>query len=260
MDGTAKILKYGIRDILRSRWIIGYGVFFLVLTHVLFQFGGSDARVISSLMNVVFILVPLVCILFGTMYLYQSREFIELLLCQPVPRRAIFFGLYIGLVVPLAVCFAAGVGAPFWLFGFTQGGVLLTLMISGVALTLVFTGLAVWIVTAQDDRARGFGMALVIWFFLAVVYDGLILLVVYAFGDYPIEYPVIGLTMLNPVDLVRILMLTKLDVAAMLGYTGAVFTQFFGQATGAWVTGGTLVAWSVVPCLLALRQFMRRDF
>lgn len=260
MDGAAKIVKYEIRDILRSRWIIGYGVFFLALTHVLFQFGGSDARVISSLMNVVFIFVPLVCILFGTMYLYQSREFVELLLCQPVPRRAIFTGLYVGLVVPLAVCFAAGVGVPFWLFGFAQSGVLATLMISGVVLTLVFTGIAVWIVTVQDDRARGFGMALVIWFFLTVVYDGLILLVVYSFGDYPIDYPVIGLTMLNPVDLVRILMLTKLDVAAMLGYTGAVFTEFFGQAIGVWVTGCTLAVWVVIPCLFGFRRFMRRDF
>lgn len=40
----------------------------------------------------------------------------------------------------------------------------------------------------------------------------------------------IVLSALNPIDLGRILVLLKMDVAALLGYTGAVFRQFLGIA------------------------------
>lgn len=260
MDSIAKIVKYEMWDIFRSRWILGYGLFFLLLTYILFQFGGSDARVISSLMNVTFILVPLVSILFGTLYLYQSREFIELLLCQPITRRAIFAGLYGGLAIPLTACFVAGVGLPFLLFGFAASGIGALLIASGIVLTLIFTGLAAWVVTRQDDRAKGFGMALVVWFFVTIVYDGLILLAVYSFGDYPIEYPLIGLTMLNPVDLARILLLTHMDVSALLGYTGAIFNQIFGRPTGFWLSVGSLLVWCIVPVMFGYHRFIRKDF
>ncbi len=38
----------------------------------------------------------------------------------------------------------------------------------------------------------------------------------------------VGLSALNPIDLSRILILLQLDVSAMMGYTGAVFKDFFG--------------------------------
>ena len=50
--------------------------------------------------------------------------------------------------------------------------------------------------------------------------------------DYPMEKPMIGLSALNPIDLSRILILLQLDVSAMMGYTGAVFEDFFGTYPG----------------------------
>ena len=51
-------------------------------------------------------------------------------------------------------------------------------------------------------------------------------------SDYPLELPLLGLTLLNPVDLGRVLLLLQFDNAALLGYTGAVFERFFGSALG----------------------------
>ena len=96
-----KVLKFQLRDLVRSRWLLGYTLLLLALTEALLRFGGSGPRAVISLLNVVLILVPLVSIVFGTMYLYGAREFIELLLAQPVGRRALFAGLYMGLALPL---------------------------------------------------------------------------------------------------------------------------------------------------------------
>jgi Cu-processing system permease protein len=69
----------------------------------------------------------------------------------------------------------------------------------------------------------------------------------------------IGITSLNPVDLGRILILLKMDVSAMMGYTGAIFKIFFGTATGMTITSAVLFAWISLPLLLSLRQFDRKD-
>ena len=113
MTAFPRILRAELRDVLRSKWLPGYGLLFLLLTDLLFRFGGSGDRVLLSLLNVVLLLVPLVSIVVGTMHLYQSREFVELLLSQPVGRRPLFGALWLGLTAPMALAFVAGVGLPF---------------------------------------------------------------------------------------------------------------------------------------------------
>jgi Cu-processing system permease protein len=263
MGGASKIVKYELRDIMRSKWMIVYGLFFFVITYGLFQFGGSNAKIILSLMNVVFIVVPLVSILFGTMYLYQSREFVELLLCQPIQRKSIFLGMYVGLALPLAVSFLAGTGIPFLLYGFqNQNDVwkFVVLMASGLFLTFIFAALAFLISTRQEDKARGFGISLLLWFFFSVIYDGIVLFAVYAFGDYPIEYPVIAMSLLNPIDLTRIFLLLRIDISALLGYTGAVFQNFFGSGAGMIISITSLFLWTMTPLFFGLKYFVKKDF
>ena len=67
-------------------------------------------------------------------------------------------------------------------------------------------------------------------------------------------------SLLNPVDLARVLMLLSVDVAALMGYTGAVFERFFGSGLGLALAGGALLTWTVAPFLLGLRGFARKDF
>jgi Cu-processing system permease protein len=70
----------------------------------------------------------------------------------------------------------------------------------------------------------------------------------------------IALMLLNPVDLARVLLLMQLDVAALMGYTGAVFQRFFGSDIGTAVVMTALATWVAAPVLLGLRAFNRRDF
>jgi Cu-processing system permease protein len=258
---TVKIFRYQLQDVLRNRWVPGYGLFFLLVTDALFRFGGDGERVILSLMNLVLLLVPLSAVMLGVMYLYSSREYIELLLTQPIRRGELFMGLFGGLSLPLAAAYAIGVGLPFlWHGAAGSGAALLILLATGMLLTVVFVALAFLLALLTEDRTRGMGLALLAWMTFAVLYNGFVLLVVQMFADYPLDRAVIALSVFNPIDLARILLLLNLDAAALMGFTGAVFERFFGGATGRLVALGALSTWLLVPLLLGHRAFLRKNF
>jgi Cu-processing system permease protein len=257
-----RVLSSQLRDALRGRWLLAYGGFFLLVSEVLLRFGGEPERALLSLMNVVLLLVPLASSMFGAMYVYQSGEFMRLMLAQPVARRTLFLGLYLGLAVPMAGAAALGVALPFVGRGMVlgdHGWTLLTLCVASIGLTLSFTALAFAVATAVSDRVKGLATALLIWLFLAVVFDGVILLGVNAFARYPLEKPLLALALLNPVDLSRVVLLMRFDAAALMGYTGAVFKTFFGSTGGLAVASIAMALWVAAPFWIGSQIFRRRD-
>jgi len=263
MSPIAKVMKYELSDVMRSRWLVAYTLFFVVVTDGLLRFTAGGANAEMALLNVVLVVIPLVSIVFGTMHLYNAREFTEVLLAQPIGRRQLFAGLYLGLALPLSLGFAVGVGVPFALHGLddrSQVTTLATLLGIGIVLTLSFTGLAFALALRLDDRAKGLGAAIAIWLLATVLYDGLVLVVGSMFAAYPLERPLIALMMLNPVDLGRVLLLLQLDVSALMGYTGASLKSFVGTVEGITLATTALLLWAVAPPLLAAHLFRRKDF
>lgn len=262
MNVVSLVLQAGLRDLSRNRWIVAYTLSFLALAEGLFWFGGTGPQVLLSLLNLVLLVVPLVALVFGTIHVYASREFVELLLAQPVPRRHLFTGLYLGLALPLAGAFIIGAGIPFVAHaraGASVGGVA-ALVGAGVALSLAFAAVATWIALRTDDRLKGVGLSLGVWLASTIVYDGLVLAASAAFGNYPLERPLLALMLANPVDVARVLVLTQLDVSALMGYTGALFQRTFGTIVGTGVAITALVAWCAIPLGFAGQRFLRRDF
>lgn len=262
MNAFTKIVKYACYDTLRSWWALLYGLFFLVITATLLYFSGDFNKALVSLLNIVLLLVPLISIVFATMYAYSSREFTELLLAQPLKRSHIFLGQYLGLTLSLVLSLALGLSLAFLLFAGTAAESLhlAMLVLCGSLLTAIFTALAFLVSVLFEDRLKGFGLAILLWLFAAVIYDGLFLAFLVAFQDYPLEKASLGLTLLNPIDLSRIMMLLRLETAALLGYTGAVFDKFFGTLTGTLLSFGALVLWIVLPLLLFRRKVQHKDF
>lgn len=257
-----KVSRYEMSNIVRSRWFLLYTAFFLASTDALIRFGGDGGRALLSLTSVVLFVVPLMALVFGATYLYDAREFTELLLAQPVGRGRLFAGLFLGLALPLAAALAVGIGIPFAWHGVGGPELLVTLLVllgCGVTLTLVFVALAFLIAIRSDDRVRGLGAAVGTWLVLTVLYDGLVLVGVALLSDYAIERPVLGLMLANPVDLARVLLLQRFDSGALQGYTGAVFARFFDGA-GSMIAVAMLALWVIVPVALGLRAFRRQDF
>lgn len=261
---TLAILKYQWKDLLRGKWIIGYGFIYLFVADAMIRFGSAGPKALLSISNIMLLLIPLVGMIYGALYLYQSREFTELLLAQPIDRPSLFWGLFGGLAVPLALAFVVGTALPMIYTGMILSASIqsiLLILLLGIVLSLLFTGIGFWFgLKFFEDRVKGLGFALVSWLFIAVLYDGFVLLAVFAFGDYPIEKPMLALALANPIDLARITVLLEFDISALMGYTGAVFNRFFGSFVGISVAASMLLLWLGIPLWRCQRQFNKKDF
>jgi Cu-processing system permease protein len=252
-----KLSKYVLYDILRSKVIIGYTLFLLLVSFSLFQLEENDSKAILSLLNIILIVIPLISMVFTTIHYYNSYEFIELMSSQPLSREKILLSEYGSVALYLLSAFFAGVGIPVLIFAFDETG--LALLFTGAALTLVFTSIAFLASVKARDKARGIGFALLLWFYFALIYDGLVLLILFSFSDYPMEKFTLLLSALNPIDLGRIFIMLKMDISALMGYTGALYKDFFGSGAGILFTGGIMLLWIILPFWGALRIFSRKD-
>jgi len=248
---------------MRSRWSYVYFAFYLLLGVVLLFLNNDLSKAVITLMNVIIVLVPLIGTIFGVMYYYNSKEFTELLLAQPLKRSSIFLGQYLGVAISLSMSLILGLGLPFMLYGLFMSNVIWDfslLLITGTFLTFIFTALAFNIALSNENKIKGFGYAILLWLFLAVIYDGLFLMSLIIFEDYPLDKLSLFGTMLNPIDLSRTLILLKLDISALLGYTGAVFKKFFGTNFGLIISFIMLSIWVIMPVLRIVYKSKRKDF
>ncbi len=252
-----RLSKYVFYDIIRTKVILAYTLFLLIVSFSLFNMEDNSSKAILSLLNIILIVVPLISMIFTTIHYYNSYEFIELMLAQPMSRRNIFINEYAGVSISLLGSFLIGVGVPVLLFSADSVG--FSLLFTGAGLTLVFTSLAFLTSVKSRDKARGIGISLLIWFYFALIYDGLILLILFTFSDYPLEKITLVLSALNPIDLGRISIMLKMDISALMGYTGALYKDFFGSSSGILFTTGIMLLWILLPFWRALRMFGRKD-
>jgi Cu-processing system permease protein len=248
---------------MRSRWSYVYFVFYLLLGFVLLFLNNDVDKAIITLMNIILVLTPLIGTIFGVMYYYNAREFTELLLAQPIKRSKIFMGQYLGIALSLTLSLVLGLGVPFLLYGVFKSTAIFNfglLLVVGCFLNFIFVALSYNIALSTENKIKGFGYAILLWLFLAVIYDGAFLIALFVFNDYPLDSFSLFATMFNPIDLSRILILLKLDISALLGYTGAVFRKFFGTDLGLFVSLSVLVAWVVLPVFRMVYLIRKKDF
>jgi Cu-processing system permease protein len=252
-----RIGKYVVYDLLRNRFVILYTAFLMLVTFSVFSLDSDAGKSTLSLLNIVLLVVPVVSVIFTSIHFYNSYEFIELLLSQPVDRKTIFFAEFFSVAMALGVAFLVGAGIPVLIMNFSESS--LYLVLGGLLLTFVFVALAFAGAVSTRDKARGIGVGLLFWFYFTLIYDGFVLYIIYAFSDYPIEKLTLALITLNPVDLTRIIILLKLDLSALMGYTGAFYKNFFGTAMGTTYSIAFVLVWIAVPLLFAWRKFVHKD-
>ncbi len=252
-----KVFKYTLIDLARNRFVLGYALLMLALSQGLFLLEDDPMKAMLSLVQVVLALVPLIALIFTVVYLYDIQEFTQLLAVQPIGRKAILAGQLMALATALLLAQGFGLGLP--LLVHAPGPSALMLSLSGSALVLVFAALGALIALRQREKARGVGMALVLWLGFVLVYDAVLMWLMFTTSDYPVEPFVVPLAALNPIDLARILVMLEIDLAAMMGYSGAVYKSFFGSAAGMTMAGAILVLWVLLPTWGAFRVFRRKD-
>ncbi len=252
-----KVTKYVVYDIIRNQFVMGYTLLLLVMSLSFYSFEPDPNKGLLSMLNIILLTVPLVSIIFSTIHFYNSYEFLELLSAQPISRKTIFFGQYVGVCISLGFAFVLGVGLPTFIFDGTIRG--LTLISSGLLLSLVFVSIAFFAAVITRDKAKGIGISMALWFYLCILYDGLVLSILLGLADYPMEKASLAFTIFNPTDLARILVLMQLDVSALLGITGAIFQQFFTSNIGISIAFTFLVLWIFSPIIIAFKLFNKKD-
>jgi Cu-processing system permease protein len=252
-----KITKFVILDILKNKIVLAYTLLLAVFSWSAFGLEDNSSKGILTLLNIVLLIVPLVSILFSTIYIYNSSEFIELLVSQPVERKKIWQSLFVGLSLSLVFAYLIGAGIPLLLYAEQSVGLMMIAV--GCIISVVFVAIAFLGSILSRDKAKGIGIAILLWLYFALLFDGLVLFLLFQLADYPIEKMMVGITATSPIDLARILILLHLDVSAMMGYTGAIFKDFFGSTTGLIIAFTLLALWIVVPFLLSLQIFKRKD-
>jgi len=164
---------------------------------------------------------------------------------------------YVGVAFALSIAYLVGVGLPVILLNYSLAA--FTLLVSGLFLTLIFTALALLVFVLFKDKTKGIGAAIITALFFTLLFDGLLLSFIYSFNDYPIDEPLLGFISMNPVDLARIFVLLQLDVAVMMGYSGALFKEFMGSFIGSIYTIACMAFWVLIPMAVSVRKFKKKN-
>lgn len=261
------------RRALETRWLFAFTALFALLVLGLSYFGLAQSREVGfqgfsrltlSLMNLVLFLVPLTGLVVGVGSLAGGGEALPLLLAQPVSRGEVLIGKYLGLCAALSVAQALGFGGGGIVVAFQAGSDQIAAFAALTALSLLLGCLslaaALCIASVAADRLRALSMALLLWLSMVVLYDVAILGATALLRGLPLQAVLIPALLVNPVDLVRVLITIAVGSGALFGPTSAVLVRFFGGGGGALLALGALLVETLVPLLVALRIFRRRDW
>lgn len=252
-----RLIKIILLDILKNKIVLAYTLILAILSWSSFALEDNSAKGLLTILNVILFTVPLVSVLFATIYIYNSSEFIELLLSQPVKRAKIWLSLFIALSLSMVLAFFTGAGIP--LLVNSPDAVGFMMIVTGCLISVIFVALAFLSSILTRDKAKGIGIAIMTWLYFALLFDGIVLFLLFQLAEYPIENAMVGITALSPIDLARIQILLHLDVSAMMGYTGAIFKDFFGTSTGLIISFLLLCLWAFVPFMISLKKFKDKD-
>ncbi|MBK6264953.1 ABC transporter permease subunit [Marivirga sp. S37H4] len=252
-----KITKFIVQDLFRNWIILLYMIFLMAASFGFFMLEGQADKALLGLLNLSLLVVPMMTIIFSTMYYYNMYEFIVLMLAQPLKRKTILSSIFLGLCIAFGLALIVGLGIPMLVMNYS----IASLMLLGVDLLLTFIFIAIALVAGiwTRDKAKGMGVSLLFWVYFVLIFDGLILLLMYNFSDYPIEKIILYITLLNPIDIGRILVLMQTQAAALMGYSGAVFNQFFTQGWGIALAFLALLFWTALPVFISFRLFHKKD-
>ena len=252
-----KIVKYLTIDLMKNWVMIVFTALLFLATLGFFALEGQNEKAVIGLLNLSLLLVPMLSLIFSITYYYNMYDFLLLILAQPIKRKKSIFSLYLSLLIVFSLSITIGLGLPLVFFNPFSTSYLLLLCI--LLLSAVFIAIALWAAVYTNDKSKGIGLSLLLWVYFVLLFDGILLLGMYNFAEYPIEKYVLFFTFLNPVDLSRIMVLMQTQTAALMGYSGAIFKQFFTTQQGLSIAVLLLVSWVVVPLMFAFNKFKKKD-
>ena len=273
MKAVLTVAAKEYRDGIRNRWILAITVLLAVFAIGLAYFGGAASGAVGvttlsttivSLASLAIFIIPLVALMlaYDTIVGEDEQGTLLLLLTYPLTRGQLLLGKFLGHAAILATATVIGFGLAGGLVAFDAGELAdLDLwyafgffIVSSWLLGCVFLAFAQLISAWAGEKSVAAGVALLVWFWFVLIFDLLLLgLLVMAKGQEGgwLSY----LLLLNPTDLFRLANFAGFEAAR--SYTGLTHL-----AVGPWFQPGALLglllAWILVPLLLAQWRFARR--
>jgi Cu-processing system permease protein len=258
-----------VRDAVRSRWLLLYGLTFAVLALALSYLGERNlgslgfenfSRTTASLINLCLLLVPLIALSLGAGSIAGERErgTLPYLLAQPLERWELLAGKYAGLVLSISTATVAGFGLAglfIALYASTMNvTAFLLLLVLMLGLVAVMTGLGMLASVACSGRAQAMSVALLIWF-VGVLFFDLVLIGLVSGASLGGGGLFIAL-LANPVEIVRVLAIIHLEPdLTVLGPFGSYLVESSGVWGATRILVAALLVWMIVPVWAATRIF-----
>lgn len=273
---TRPILTIARQEVLisaRNRWLHCFAGVFALLTMLVAYFGMVTSgysglqdfiRTAASITSLAGFAVPLVALILGVFSFLSHREYLDLLVAQPVSRSQVLMGKYVGLLLTVTGASLLGLGLPgipislvVGTGGALQYGIV---VLQAAALGAVFSGLALVAVLVTRRRQVALGIAIAVWLFFELIYGMLMLgSTLYFTPAFLKTFLIVGL-LGNPIDLMRVASLLVVGGPHLFGPGGATLIKLVGSTPAAiGVAWAGLLTWTVVPVLAADRLFCRQD-
>lgn len=254
------IIAFEFSDALRSRWTLVYTILLFSFSFFLLSMSSGVEDVTISLLNFELLLVPLFLLIYGTISFYNSLSFQRVILALGVLRRTLYSGYFIGRLLGILPGYVVGIVLAFIFSGsFNAVGSLTLILFYGVLLHVVFLAFAFFLSQLSERIEVLLAMALGLWFFLYILYDSLLLVVVIFLGDYPLEYVLVFLTFLNPIDTTRAVILMQGNLASLMTHASALYAKLLAGFVGVGLGTLALFAWAALSYLKGLRLYKKRD-
>ena len=158
-----------------------------------------------------------------------------------------------------AVGFGAGGAVVAYYGGMEQVPGFLVLAGLSILLGALTIAVALLISVVWPDRLKATTAALLLWLLMAVAYDLAVLGTTAVVRGLPLQALLFPALLLNPVDLCRVMTTLAIGSGALFGPTSAVLMRMFGTGFGMALGLAVLVLETVIPLVVAIAVFRRRD-
>ncbi len=265
------LIKKELSDSLRNKWLTSYAVMYMLIALGLSYFSllgisglGLKAlgRITASLINLTIFLTPLASLMLGSTSIVSEREAgsLEWLLSQPVSRRSVILGKFLGLTLAISIATALGYGfAGLFLSMQLPSEDLpkyLGLILISSALAAVGVAIGIFVSITSRGRFEALATSLLLWLTWVIIYDLLVMGASIAFG---LTYlTIFFLLVLNPVESSRLLMAYIIDpTLSFLGLTGML------AARDIWnlplFLASVIFVWCLLPLIASFKLFAKKD-
>ncbi len=257
----------------RNKWVASFAGIFAFIAFFISYFGmvtsgysgfQDFARTSTSLINLVGFILPLFALVLGTFSFISNKEYLELMVSQPISRYQVILGKYFGLLLTMLSATLIGFAIPGIVISLTigvEGALSYALVILfSILLTIIFTGCAILISQIAKRQQIALGITIGVWMFFEVIYGLIILGTTLYFTPVFLKHALIIELLFNPIDIYRVLSLLAVGGAEFFGPAGASLIKLTGSEWIAVLSGVLgMVAWSVIPIIASIKIFSRQN-